>query len=113
MPRPKKERKVCCLPKRDSFGPANCRFSEKNSVKMTVDEYETIRLIDLQGFTQEECSHFMHIARTTVQQIYNDARKKVATAIVDGKFLKIDGGEYELCTGEEPNCQCGGCARHR
>lgn len=80
---------------------------------MSVDEYETIRLIDLEGFTQEECSNQMNIARTTVQGIYNDARKKLAESLVKGKVLRIEGGEYTLCDGLEEACGCGGCRRHR
>jgi uncharacterized protein len=80
---------------------------------MTVDEYETIRLIDLEDFTQETCAEQMHIARTTVQRIYNDARKKLAESLVNGKVLRIEGGDYELCDGLEENCGCGGCYRHR
>lgn len=79
---------------------------------MLVDEYETIRLIDIQGFTQEECAEQMHIARTTVQRIYNDARKKLAESLVNGKVLRIEGGDYELCEGSEKTCRCGGCRRH-
>lgn len=110
MPRPKKWRRVCCLPIATDFTPNNCK---DETVIMSVDEYETIRLIDHQGFTQEECGKYMEIARTTVQQIYNDARKKIAISIVEGKSLKITGGEYTLCDGKEKNCNCGGCALHK
>jgi predicted DNA-binding protein (UPF0251 family) len=82
-------------------------------VTMTVDEYETIRLIDLEGFTQEECAKQMDIARTTVQGIYDNARKKLADSLVHGKVLLIGGGEYVLCDGLEETCVCGGCHRHR
>ncbi len=81
---------------------------------MTVDEYEAIRLIDLEGFTQEECAGQMNIARTTVQGIYNDARKKVAESLVNGKVLFIEGGEYRLCDGRGKLCGGkGGCRRYR
>jgi predicted DNA-binding protein (UPF0251 family) len=66
---------------------------------MGVDEYEAIRLIDFEGFTQEECAARMNIARTTVQGIYETARKKLADTVVNGKILHIAGGEYRLCDG--------------
>ena len=112
MPRPRKCRKVCSLPKVDKFSPCNRGKKCAEAVVMTVDEYETIRLIDYQNFSQEECGEYMKIARTTVQQIYNNARKKVAKFIVEGKPLKIEGGDYELCGGEEVFCACGGCEKH-
>lgn len=113
MPRPRKWRKVCCLPESDRFGPLNSSINQEHFVNMTVDEYETIRLIDLEGFTQEECSKQMNIARTTVQGIYNDARRKLAESLVKGKVLRIEGGYYQLCDGLEKSCGCGGCRRHR
>ena len=76
---------------------------------MTVDEYEAIRLIDKQGFSQEECSNYMQVARTTVQSIYNSARKKLADALVDGLSIRIEGGDFQLCDGNEDHCGCGGC----
>ena len=111
MPRPRKCRKVCCLPKIAEFKPVN--GGRKSPVILTVDEYESIRLIDKQGFSQEECGSYMHIARTTVQQIYTSARKKLADALVDGLPLKIEGGDYQLCDGKESYCGCGGCYRHK
>ena len=80
---------------------------------MSVDEYETIRLIDLMGFTQEECAAQMNVARTTVQGIYNDARNKIADVLVNGKSLIIRGGDYTLCDSREETCSCGGCRKHR
>ena len=113
MPRPRKWRKICCLPECNRFGPLDYPANMENYVNMTVDEYETIRLIDLEGFTQEECAGQMNIARTTVQGIYNDARKKVAESLVNGKVLFIEGGEYRLCDGLGKSCGRGVCRRHR
>lgn len=112
LPRPSKCRKVCCLPETKEFAPVNA-IHEKKAVIMAVDEYETIRLIDKQGFSQEECGAYMKIARTTVQQIYTSARKKIADALVEGLPLRIEGGNYKLCDGKEAYCGCGGCRRHR
>ena len=112
MPRPRKCRQVCRLPRHDAFVPVGCARSAE-AVVITVDEYETIRLIDKEGFSQEECSRYMGVARTTIQQIYNNASRKIAEAIVDGRKLRIEGGDYRLCDGSEKICTCGGCQRHR
>ncbi|HRX00478.1 MAG TPA: DUF134 domain-containing protein [Cyclobacteriaceae bacterium] len=115
MPRPRKWRKVCCLPDSNRFGPLDSPADAVNTVNMTVDEYETIRLIDLDRFTQEECANQMNISRTTVQGIYDEARKKLAESLVNGKVLWIEGGEYQLCdgSGSGNGCGRGGCRRHR
>ncbi|NLL37725.1 MAG: DUF134 domain-containing protein [Fretibacterium sp.] len=112
MARPRKCRKVCGLPEVREFTPiASDRAECPEAVILTVDEYEAIRLIDNEGLSQEECGNFMQVARTTVQQIYERARKKVAHALVHGTALKIEGGTYRLCDGEES--RCGGCRRRR
>ncbi len=109
MPRPIKGRKVCCLPRWKSFGPLDNRLEIDESIFMSVDEYETIRLIDLEKMTQEECASQMNVARTTVQRVYNNARKKLAEALVTGKMLEIQGGEYQLYGGTDRSCTTGCC----
>lgn len=103
MARPRKCRKVCALPENCGFAPMK-EMNDENRVIMAVDEYETIRLIDLVGYTQEECAAQMHIARTTVQGIYNEARRKLADALVNGKSLHIEGGDFDLCEGDSLHC---------
>ncbi len=110
MARPKKWRKVCNLPLSSVYGPLNGDIED--TVVMTVDEYETIRLIDLERLKQEECAIRMNIARTTVQGIYNSARIKLADSLINCKKLKIEGGEYRLCD-ENDYCGMNGCGRHR
>ncbi len=65
-------------------------------VVMSLDEFETIRLLDREGLTQEQCAKRMGVARTTVTAIYESARRKTAEALVDGKRLLIRGGNYAL-----------------
>ena len=51
----------------------------------------------------------MQIARTTVQRIYEIARKKIADALIDGHPLRIEGGDFRICDGQSSNCSFGGC----
>ncbi len=75
MPRPIKCRKVCHFPNVLEFFPAD-DTEKKTPIVLTVDEYETIRLLDKKGYSQEQCAVSMQIARTTVQRIYEIARKE-------------------------------------
>ncbi|HHT67248.1 MAG TPA: DUF134 domain-containing protein [Erysipelotrichaceae bacterium] len=113
MPRPRKWRNICRLPRCDRFGPHGFPVDDNNAVIMTVDEYEAIRLIDLERLTQEECAKQMNVSRTTVQGIYDDARKKLADSLVNGKMLLIRGGKYRL-RGDDSNLNCGrGFRKHK
>lgn len=105
MPRSAKCRRVCQMP-------AHCRFSPEQpaqgeAVVLAVEEYETIRLVDFQGLTQEETAAQMGVARATVQRIYAQARQKLAAFLVEGRPLQIGGGSYAIC--RRKNCRgCGG-----
>ena len=95
MQRPVKCRKVCHFPNVLEFLPAD-DTEKKTPIVLTVDEYETIRLLDKKGYSQEQCAVSMQIARTTVQRIYEIARKKIADALIDGHPLRIEGGISEF-----------------
>lgn len=103
MPRPIKCRKVCNYPQTLQFSPVDVA-EVKEAIILTVDEYETLRLIDKEGYGQEKCAVFMQIARTTVQRIYESARKKVADCIVEGRPLRIEGGDFCICNGHSSSC---------
>jgi len=117
MPRPRKCRRICVLPENSLFGPLESKNDALEPIILNLDEYEAIRLIDLLDFTQEECAAQMDVARTTVQAIYNTARKKLAKSLVQGRPLHIEGGDYTLC-GQSASC-CGkncnrrGCSHKR
>ena len=94
MPRKQRCRCIEGYPDHWAFSPEE--LSGKEPVVMTLDEFETIRLLDREGLTQEQCAEKMGIARTTVTAIYDSARRKVADALVEGKQLLIRGGNYRL-----------------
>ncbi|MDD5884069.1 MAG: DUF134 domain-containing protein [Firmicutes bacterium] len=110
MPRPKKCRRVCEIPQTLRFFPENPPEAAE-PVTLTVEEYETIRLIDREGLSQEACGEIMQVARTTVQQIYANARKKLADVLVEGLPLRIAGGDYELCSGPDGKCARSACCK--
>lgn len=104
MARPTRCRRICTEPRYSSFHPGG--QEKKDPVLLTVDEYESLRLIDYEKRTHEQCARQMGISRTTVTEIYERARTKVADCLVNGKPLKITGGNYRLCDGTARQC-CG------
>ena len=94
MPRKPRCRNIGGYPDYWTFTPEET--SSEEAVVMSLDELETIRLIDYDGKTQEECARQMEVARTTVTAIYDSARRKIASALIDGKRLQIRGGTYRV-----------------
>ena len=97
MSRPRIPKRICDEPAIDTFTPAGKSGGSNDVITMSVEEYEVFRLIDREGLTQAQCASVMGVARSTVQRLYNIARKKLAESIVDAKTLKIMGGNYSLC----------------
>ena len=96
MPRTTKCRRICSFPDYYCFVPEESNVRKLETVMMSLDEYETIRLLDHEGLNQEECALRMGVARTTVTAMYESARKKLVGAVVEGKRLRIAGGNIEI-----------------
>ena len=86
MARPRKSRLVYSMPSCEGFVPVGYEPDGiVETVVMTIDEYETIRLIDLEKLNQEACAERMGISRPTVTNIYESARNKMADALINEK----------------------------
>jgi len=78
------------------FKPAGVRMSMLEESALTIDEFEAVRLKDLEGLEQSECAQKMCISQPTFHRLLSCAREKIADAIVHGKALRICGGNYKL-----------------
>ena len=96
MARPVKLRCVAQLPNTAFFRPVGIPTNALQGVCLSVEEVESIRLKDLEGLEQEECAQKMRISRPTFHRILESARKKLADALINGKAIQIEGGNFEL-----------------
>lgn len=111
MVRPKKHRMVTFNPEISYFKPRGIPMHDLSEVRLTVDEREAIRLADLQGMSHEEAGQHMHISRATFGRIIQQARKIVADALINGKAINIEGGNYKMAD-QVRTFTCGEC-NHR
>ena len=91
-------RRVNFVPETTYFKPAGVPRRLLQQVTLTVDEAEAIRLKDLEGLDQEKCAESMRVSRTTFGRILESARQKMADAILNGKAVGIQGGNFEMAT---------------
>ena len=96
MPRPPKKRNIDFLPDLTYFKPAGVPLKNLREVSLGFEELEAIRLKDLEGLEQEACAVRMGISRPTFHRIIVQARKKLAQALIEGKAIRIEGGNYRL-----------------
>jgi uncharacterized protein len=109
-------RRVSYMPSVTFFKPAGIPLRELEEVCLSVEELETIRLKDIEDLEQEQCAEKMNISRPTFVRILDDARKKIADALVKGKAIRIEGGHFEMAgtpdvTPLRPSVSGPGCGR--
>jgi predicted DNA-binding protein (UPF0251 family) len=107
IPRKRKKCLVGYFPPANYYKPAGVPLRELDEVKISVEEFEALRLKDLEGMDQEQCAERMGIARTTFQRILYAARSKIAGALVEGKAIRIEGGEYIMQSRPFKCVRCG------
>ncbi len=114
MTRPRKCRRVAFIPDNSCFRPQVDSIEE---VVLTVEEVEALRLTDYLEMEQDKAAENMNVSRGTLQRIINSARKKTSDALVHGKTIRIDGGDYMLsaakscCKRQSGNCKRRGCEK--
>ncbi len=125
MPRPKQFRKMVSPPLMQGFKPFGIPRSALESVILQYDEFETIRLLDYEGLNQEQASERMKVSRPTLTRIYENARRTIAKALMEGKMILIEGGNvqfestwfrcrkcYKLIDGIENHIRCKECKNY-
>jgi len=96
MARPFKSRKICFPPEYKLFKPAGVPRVELEEIILTIDEFESVRLSDLEGMYQEDAARELGVSRQTFGNIIKSARNKIAEGIVKGRVIKIEGGTYQM-----------------
>ena len=89
-------RRVNYLPQITYFKPAGVPLTQLQEIRLSIEEAEAIRLKDLEGLEQEKCAKKMNISRSTFARELNSARQKMADALLNGKAVRIDGGNFEM-----------------
>ena len=109
MVKPRKNRNVLYPPWMHYFKPhGHMPFDPSSLVILAIDEYESIRLADHENLKQEEAAKRMNISRPTFTRLINSARKKIADAMVNGKMIRIEGGNFVFL---KNRMRCNSCGK--
>lgn len=99
MPRPRHVRRVNNIPNITYFKPAGVPMAHLQEVVLTVEEFEALRLNDFLEKSQKDAAKEMNISQPTFHRLIKTARKKTAQAIVRGRAIRIEGGDYHIYRG--------------
>ena len=125
MSRPQQNRRILSPPLMQVFKPFGIPRKDLETVVLKYDEYEAIRLLDYDGLMQEQAAIQMNVSRPTLTRIYENARKTIAQALVEGKMIAIEGGNvdfgkkwfrcrkcHKLVDGIENHVPCNNCVSY-
>ena len=99
MPRPRLFRRIGFRPGTTYFKPAGARLSSLMEVILTLGEFEAIRLKDLENMEEKVAAKKMKISQPTFNRTLKEARKKISDAVVNGKAIRIEGGNFQMVRG--------------
>ena len=108
MVRPQKNRRVAFNPAISYFKPRGIPMMQLEEVRLTVDEREAVRLSDLLGMSHEEAGRCMGVSRATFGRIIQNGRKAIADALIYGKAINVEGGNYRIVD-QARIFKCKGC----
>ena len=105
MGRCKNNRHILAYPPANAFKPCGSFAPQGEPISLSLDEYESIRLLDYKGLQQTEAAEAMRISRPTLTRIYAEARRKIASAIVEGRPLDLSAGnlDFDSCKQRKNN----------
>lgn len=123
MPRQRSIKKLGQPPVMKGFKPYGLPICKNEKVTLTLEQYESVKLINYQKFSHEEAALQMSISRSSFTRLYNKALSQIAIAFVEGRAIHINGGDYEfdklwfrckkchkLIEGEENHIPCENCS---
>ena len=113
MRRPRKPRRIRGPVESTLFKPQGVPLAELRGVVLSHDALEALRLADAEGMDQATAADLMEISRPTFSRLVAEARQTVATALVNGWALRIDGGDFRLATNVFVDGPCPGRRRGR
>ena len=107
MSRPKKYRCVEFMPNVTYFKPRGIPLRLLEEVSLAIEEVEAIRLRDLESLQQEDCAERMHISQPTFHRLIESAHRKVAQALIEGKAIRMEGGDFKMAMRKFECRDCG------
>jgi uncharacterized protein len=129
MVRPRKTKNVDFEPEVTYFKPQSVPLRAMKEVELTVEELEALRLANIEKLSQEDAAVKMNVHQSTFQRTLTRACEKVTDALVNGKAIKIEGGNYKmvgrnrnfgrgrmggpLSAGPGGNCKCPKCGHEQ